>query len=119
MDSNLKRIIAIIAGCTMVVAVFLPAFSFGYGSISLWDGIEGDANGNAIVILLFGILATVFAIVERFDYVQACSIGVFAVGVTLFIDFVRAEIIEFMGIGMILLILASLIGAAAKEFKVK
>jgi len=114
-DSTVKRIIALVACVCMLVAVFLPAFDVGFASMSLWDGLQGDSNGSGIVVLLFSLLALVFALMEKYDYVQAGSIGVFSITLAMVIDMVRAEAAEYIGIGVILLMLGSLLGTAVKE----
>ena len=119
MNDITRKIVGIIAAITMFVSVFLPAISIGFISVSLWDGIEGNANGKAIVILLFSLLGILSAITGKSKYLQACSVGVFAVTLSLTIDFVRSNSVEFIGIGIILLILSSLVGIGLKEIQFK
>lgn len=119
MNPGLRRIVAIIAGVVLVVSVFLPAFDLGFASLSLWDGMEGNQNGNGIVILIFGVLTLVAAIAEKYEYVQACAMGVFAVTLSLVIDLFRVEAAEYIGIGIILLVLFSIVGVGIKEMKLK
>ncbi len=119
MKPELRKIVAIIAGAVLVISVFLPALDIGFASLSLWDGMEGNQNGNGIVILIFGLLTLVAAIAEKYDYVQACAMGVFAVTLSLVIDLFRADAAEYIGIGIILLVLFSIVGVGIKEIKLK
>ena len=119
MNDTTRKIIGIITAIIMFVSVFLPAISIGFISVSLWDGIEGNANGKAIVILLFSLLGILSVIAGKSEYLQACSVGVFAVTLSLTIDFVRGNSVEYIGIGIILLLLSSLVGIGLKELKFK
>lgn len=108
-----------IAGVIAVISLFLPALQTGFGSISLWDTTRAGGGGNAIIILVMGLVVVLCGLIDRLDYLQAASTGIFAIALSYFIGLVRSESLEFVGIGMILLLLAGLVGIAAKELRLQ
>lgn len=114
-----KRLIGIVAGVAAVISLFLPALQFGFGSVSLWDTTRTGGGGNAIIILVMGLAVVLCGLIDRLDYLQAASTGIFAVALSDFIEFIRSESLEFIGIGMILLLLAGLVGIAAREIRLQ
>ena len=114
--------ISIGAGAVMTISIFLPLFSLGAVSASLFDGISADIATEATLVALFAIGALVSAFLDKPSIARICSgVVLAAVLYTLYNTYdlqsslasalnVDVNLLSMVGIGGWSMLVASIVG---------